>query len=57
MTNFSDTAQFRAQLFQLLALGFVHPVEEFHRLLDNGSYTQALARAALDRVGSGNIAR
>ena len=51
MANFSDTAQFRAQLFQLLALGFVHPVEEFHRLLDNGSYTQALARAAHAAAG------
>lgn len=45
MTTFSTTAQSRAQLFQLLALGFVHPVKEFHSLLDNGSYTQALARA------------
>ena len=55
MTNFPDTAQARAQLFQLLALGFVHPVEEFHRLLDNGSYTQALARAAHSAAGMDTV--
>lgn len=51
MTNFSNTAQARAQLFQLLALGFVHPVKEFHRLLDNGSYTAALTRAVHAAAG------
>tara|TARA_B100000959_G_scaffold284687_1_gene357026 strand:- start:2437 stop:3159 length:723 start_codon:yes stop_codon:yes gene_type:complete len=42
----SGRASARSQLYQLLALGFVHPVKEFHRVLVNGSYPLALARAA-----------
>lgn len=36
----------RSQLFQLLALGFTHPVVAFHRVLKDGSYGQALVSAA-----------
>ena len=36
----------RSQLFQLLALGFAHPVEAFHRVLLEGSYGLALAKAS-----------
>jgi len=51
MSKLPNTARVRSQLFQLLALGFVHPTEEFHRLLDNGSYPLALARAAHAALG------
>lgn len=46
MENFSDNASAHSQLYQFLALGFVHPVAEFHRVLVNGSYPLALSRAA-----------
>jgi DMSO reductase family type II enzyme chaperone len=49
--NLADTAAARSQLFQLLALAFVHPVEEFHRVLVNGSYPLALSRAAFSACG------
>lgn len=42
MTIISHTASHRSRLYQLLALGFAHPVEEFHGLLIDGSYGQAL---------------
>jgi DMSO reductase family type II enzyme chaperone len=48
MNNLSDSAALRSQLYQLLALGFVHPVEEFHQTLSNGSYSLAVTRAAND---------
>ncbi|MBE9540617.1 MAG: molecular chaperone TorD family protein [Proteobacteria bacterium] len=51
MSKLPNTARARSQLFQLLALGFVHPTEEFHRLLENGSYPLALARAAHAALG------
>lgn len=50
MSKLSNTSQARSQVFQLLALGFVHPTEEFHRLLNNGSYPMALAKAAYDAL-------
>ena len=46
MTNLQDNAAARSQLYQLLALGFVHPVAECHQLMVNGSYLLALARAS-----------
>ena len=46
MKNLSDNASARSQLYQLLALAFVHPVAEFHQILVNGSYPLALAGAA-----------
>jgi len=51
MTSFTNTAQERSRLYQLIALGFVHPVVEFHQRLVDGSYPQALksnAHLALD---------
>lgn len=41
-----DTAIHSSRLYQLLALGFAHPVEEFHQLLAEGSYGQALGATA-----------
>lgn len=40
------SAAVRSQLFQLLALGFVHPVQAFHEVLVDGSYPSALSQAA-----------
>lgn len=44
--HFSATASARSQLFQLLALAFVHPVAPFHEILSDGSYPLAVVRAA-----------
>ncbi len=44
--HLSDTAAARSQLYQLLALGFVHPVVEFHHTLVDGSYSSALKQVA-----------
>jgi DMSO reductase family type II enzyme chaperone len=49
--NLSDTASSRSQLYQLLALGFVHPVEEFHAALINGSYPMALSQTVRAACG------
>ena len=46
MTMPPDTAIHSSRLYQLLALGFAHPVEEFHQLLAEGSYGQALGATA-----------
>jgi DMSO reductase family type II enzyme chaperone len=46
MTTLAEVAESRSQLFQLLALGFTHPVEAFHRVLVDDSYRQALVSAA-----------
>jgi DMSO reductase family type II enzyme chaperone len=46
MTTLTHTANARSQLFQLIALGFTHPVEAFHRVLQDGSYSHALVAAA-----------
>ncbi|MEH6581052.1 MAG: molecular chaperone TorD family protein [Halioglobus sp.] len=46
LNDISDNASARSQLYQLLALGFVHPIEEFHETLINGSYPTALSHAA-----------
>lgn len=46
MTTLAEVAASRSQLFQLLALGFTHPVEAFHRVLVDDSYRQALVSAA-----------
>jgi DMSO reductase family type II enzyme chaperone len=51
MTIPTHNAQARSQFFQLLALGFAHPIPELHTLLLNGSYTRALAQAAHDGFG------
>ncbi|MFB3077126.1 MAG: molecular chaperone TorD family protein [Lysobacterales bacterium] len=51
MTNLQDNAAARSQLFQLLALGFVHPVAECHQLMVNGNYPLALARASQAAYG------
>lgn len=45
MTTIADTAGYRSQLFQFLALGFTHPVEAFHRVLADDGYRQALVAA------------
>ena len=46
MNKLAESAESRSQLFQLLALGFTHPVEAFHRVLADDSYRQALVSAA-----------
>ena len=51
MTHLQDNAAARSQLYQLLALGWVHPVAEFHEVLINGSYPLALSRAAHTAYG------
>ncbi|MEH6581627.1 MAG: molecular chaperone TorD family protein [Halioglobus sp.] len=55
MTATQDKIQARAQLFQLLALGFLHPVAEFHQLMINGSYPLALTRAAYRSYGIDSV--
>jgi DMSO reductase family type II enzyme chaperone len=52
----SDTAKARSRLCQLLALGFTHPVEAFHRVLVDGSYSQALLAASAGARCSGQFA-
>jgi DMSO reductase family type II enzyme chaperone len=42
-----ETSNARSRLFQLTALGFTHPVPAFHSVLTDGSYTRALAAAAV----------
>jgi len=46
MKTQTDTADARSQLFQLLALGYAHPVPAFHRVLADDSYSRALTLAA-----------
>ena len=46
MNTLAETASARSQLFQLVALGFTHPVAAFHRVLADASYCQALVNAA-----------
>lgn len=55
MNTLTVTANARSQLFQLLALGFTHPVAAFHRVLADGSYAQALVTAAAKAQCSGNF--
>lgn len=43
MTDLINNASERSRAFQLIALGFAHPVPEFHHILADGSYGQALA--------------
>jgi DMSO reductase family type II enzyme chaperone len=45
-TSTENISGARSQLLQLLALGFAHPVEAFHRVLLEGSYGLALAKAS-----------
>ncbi len=52
MNAYPDTASARSRLLQLLALAFCHPSEEFHRLLQDGSYAQALAGSVDDAQGN-----
>ena len=56
MMTLNETAKARSQLFQLLALGFAHPDKAFHRLLVDGSYTQALLQAAASAGYAGQFA-
>lgn len=51
MTSHKQKAHARSQLLQLLALGFIHPVPEFHAVLTNGSFALALVQAAHDGLG------
>jgi DMSO reductase family type II enzyme chaperone len=51
MTTQFEKVHARSQLFQLLALGFAHPVAEFHAVLSNGSFALALSQAAHDGLG------
>ena len=46
MHTTAHIASERSRLYQLLALAFAHPVEAFHRLLEDGSYGQSLAATA-----------
>ena len=46
MNTLAESAPSRSKLFQLLALGFTHPVEAFHRVLVEDGYRQALISAA-----------
>jgi len=56
MMILNDTARARSQLFQLLALGFMHPDAAFHRVLVDGSYTHALVQAASSAGCAGQFA-
>lgn len=51
MTIPTHNAPARSQFFQLLALGFAHPIAELHELLCSGSYQRTLAQAAHDGFG------
>ena len=42
----TDNALHRSRLYQLMALGFAHPVGEFHRRLVDGSYPRAIGATA-----------
>ena len=55
MNTLTVTATYRSQLFQLLALGFTHPVDAFHRVLVDDSYAQALVTAAAGAQCSGHF--
>ena len=46
MVSTIDNALHRSRLFQLLALGFAHPVDAFHRTLVDGSYPRAIGATA-----------
>jgi DMSO reductase family type II enzyme chaperone len=56
MNTHKHIAKERSQLFQLLALGFTHPVAAFHRVLTDGSYSRALVTAAAGADCSGHFA-
>lgn len=47
MINMTDSAGARSRLFQLIALGFAHPVPELHQILSDGSYIKALKSNAV----------
>lgn len=47
----TSTASTRSRMFQLLALGFAHPVAEFYQLLTDGSYARALTSSSAGAVG------
>jgi DMSO reductase family type II enzyme chaperone len=62
MTNLTDSAgartrlpQSRSRLFQLIALGFAHPLPEFHHVLTDGSYIEALNNSAADAVACDTV--
>ena len=55
MTTLTEPASARSRLFQLIALGFTHPVEAFHRLLLDGSYSRALAVACSEADSGGHF--
>lgn len=55
MKTLADTAMPRSRLLQLLALGFTHPVEDFHRVLVDGSYSRALLAAAAEAGCDGQL--
>jgi DMSO reductase family type II enzyme chaperone len=46
MTTQNEKIAARSLMFQLLALGFAHPTEDFHRLLACGDFKLTLAQAA-----------
>lgn len=46
MNTPTETSESRSRLYQLTALGFTHPVPEFHSVLTEGSYAEALTSAA-----------
>ncbi len=46
MDDYAQTIAPRSRLFQLMALGFGHPLEEFHRVQVEGGYDRALLDAA-----------
>lgn len=51
MTDLTATASARSRMFQLLALGFSHPVEEFYELLSDGSYARTLGDITAQALG------
>jgi DMSO reductase family type II enzyme chaperone len=55
MTTLASTARARSRLFQLMALGFAHPVEEFHQVLQEGGYSHALAAASATAQTGGHF--
>ena len=55
MTDLTDSADARSRLFQLIALGFAHPVPEFHQLLTDGSYAETLASVAVEALGCNTL--
>jgi DMSO reductase family type II enzyme chaperone len=51
----TDSAGARSRLFQMIALGFAHPVPELHSVLADGSYTKTLSSITAEAVACGAL--